>query len=141
MNVRSDIRGDAVIFNDRINLETCMNNIIICPLSWRTFGLTGSMSVVTSNVGSSPEIILMINRHQTSFLSYIYIHCYKTRIKSQLFLLEPDFLCRFICSFILVLTSVCDAVPEPAQSGGGELVQGVPPHLVPLAPDIEDHRT
>ena len=29
---------DAVIFNDRINLETSMNNIIICPRSLRTFG-------------------------------------------------------------------------------------------------------
>ena len=37
------------------------------------------------------------------------------------------------------LTPVSDAVPESAQSGGGELVQGVPSHLVPLAPDIEDH--
>ena len=32
-------------------------------------------------------------------------------------------------------------MPESAQSGGGELVQSVPSHLVPLAPDIEDHRT
>ena len=32
-------------------------------------------------------------------------------------------------------------MPEPAQSGGGELVQGVPPHLVSLPSNIEDHRT
>ena len=37
------------------------------------------------------------------------------------------------------LTSVSDAVPESAQSGGGELVQGVPPHLVPLAAHIQNH--
>ena len=33
---------------------------------------------------------------------------------------------------------VGDAVPQPAQSGGGELVQRVPPHLVPLPAHIED---
>ena len=33
-----------------------------------------------------------------------------------------------------------DTVPQSAQSGGGELVQGVPPHLVPLPPHVEDDR-
>ena len=33
-----------------------------------------------------------------------------------------------------------DAVPQSAQPGGGELVQGVPPHLVPLPPHVEDDR-
>ena len=32
-------------------------------------------------------------------------------------------------------------MPESAQSGGGELVQGVPSHLVSLPPNIEDHWT
>ena len=31
-----------------------------------------------------------------------------------------------------------DTVPQPAQSGGGELVQRVPPHLVSLPSHIED---
>ena len=31
-----------------------------------------------------------------------------------------------------------DTVPQSAQSGGGELVQRVPPHLVPLPPHVED---
>ena len=31
-----------------------------------------------------------------------------------------------------------DTVPQSAQSGGGELVQRVPPHLVPLPSHIED---
>ena len=33
-----------------------------------------------------------------------------------------------------------DTVPQSAQSGGGELVQGVPPHLVPLPAHVEDDR-
>ena len=36
--------------------------------------------------------------------------------------------------------SVGDTVPQSAQPGGGELVQGVPPHLVPLPPHVEDDR-
>ena len=31
-----------------------------------------------------------------------------------------------------------DAVPQSAQSGGGELVQGVPPHLVSLPSHVKD---
>ena len=31
-----------------------------------------------------------------------------------------------------------DTVPQSAQSGGGELVQRVPPHLVSLPSNIED---
>ena len=38
------------------------------------------------------------------------------------------------------LTSVCDTMSQSAQSGGGELVQRVPPHLVPLPAHIEDDR-
>ena len=46
----------------------------------------------------------------------------------------------FRCTLSLwSLTSVSDAVPESAQSGGGELVQSVPPHLVPLAAYIQNH--
>ena len=33
-----------------------------------------------------------------------------------------------------------DTVPQSAQSGGGELVQRVPPHLVSLPSNIEDDR-
>ena len=33
---------------------------------------------------------------------------------------------------------MCDAVPQSPQSGGGELVQRVPPHLMPLPSHIED---
>ena len=38
------------------------------------------------------------------------------------------------------LTSVCDTMSQSAQSGGGELVQRVPPHLVSLPSNIEDDR-
>ena len=31
-----------------------------------------------------------------------------------------------------------DTVPQSAQSGGGELVQGVPPHLVSLPSHVKD---
>ena len=41
---RCKMSEDAVIFHDQINLETSMNNIVICPVSWRTFGLTAFMS-------------------------------------------------------------------------------------------------
>ena len=39
--------------------------------------------------------------------------------------------CPFYCTFhFLGLTSVGDAVPQSAQAGGRELVQGVPAHFM-----------
>ena len=37
--------------------------------------------------------------------------------------------CPYKLSLQVVPTSMSDTVSESAQSGGGELVQGVPPHL------------